>query len=459
MRRMVVLFFALLPVVALSTGVTVVQGTSTSTGYGESLCQHGHSVPRPVQSIGENGEYIGPRRADGAVPVEPARVPAQRRDLHDDAAEEPAAAAEPGRHRRHLGLPAAGDVLARHDDVRHASRRRSSPTRARRTATRTRGPSPNPKSPNYIGKHPGNAFMEVQFYSPGYVPQFDGFGCSATQYCATLTIDSLSDQPQHRRSAEQRLPHNHFLVGRSRSTGRTSPRAASRRRRRTRWRCRDDPNADGPQPRPDQGPADEPRRHDPGAHARHAGRVRVDITTSPPASGSMTASIANGFGQVLFQPNAKQCHVAAVRVPPDVLLRRAARQHVGGARQQPRRLGRDRPLRVLRRDRRHGSCTSPGRGDTTLDADDRSASTGTPRRWSRSPGCFARRRRLRRAVLPARLAGDVREPAPDRKLHETPMRFTVPTSDGKALEKVAFENDLPRIERGEPGNASRSATR
>jgi len=50
----------------------------------------------------------------------------------------------------------------------------------------------NPKEANYIGKHPGNAFMELQFYGPGYVPQFEGFGCTAKQYCAAMTIDSLS---------------------------------------------------------------------------------------------------------------------------------------------------------------------------------------------------------------------------------------------------------------------------
>ena len=29
----------------------------------------------------------------------------------------------------------------------------------------------NPNAPDYIGKHPGNAFMELQFYGPGYVPR------------------------------------------------------------------------------------------------------------------------------------------------------------------------------------------------------------------------------------------------------------------------------------------------
>ena len=67
----------------------------------------------------------------------------------------------------------------------------------------------DPSTPDYIGKHPGNAYMELQFYGPGYVPQFEGFGCTATQYCAAMTIDSLTQDQntghrEHRRL--RRLP-------------------------------------------------------------------------------------------------------------------------------------------------------------------------------------------------------------------------------------------------------------
>jgi hypothetical protein len=37
----------------------------------------------------------------------------------------------------------------------------------------------------------GSAFLEVQFYPPGYTPFIDGPSCTATQWCAALTIDSL----------------------------------------------------------------------------------------------------------------------------------------------------------------------------------------------------------------------------------------------------------------------------
>ena len=71
--------------------------------------------------------------------------------------------------------------------------------------------SANPNSPNYIGKHPGNAFMEVQWYSPGYVEQFNGFGCTAKQYCAALTIDSFS--ANQNTGQQQRRLHNFPLAG------------------------------------------------------------------------------------------------------------------------------------------------------------------------------------------------------------------------------------------------------
>ena len=38
----------------------------------------------------------------------------------------------------------------------------------------------------------GSAFMELQFYPPGYTPFIDNISCSTTKWCAALTIDSLS---------------------------------------------------------------------------------------------------------------------------------------------------------------------------------------------------------------------------------------------------------------------------
>jgi hypothetical protein len=40
----------------------------------------------------------------------------------------------------------------------------------------------------------GSAFMELQFYPPGYQPFQDGISCDSTHWCAALTIDSLESE-------------------------------------------------------------------------------------------------------------------------------------------------------------------------------------------------------------------------------------------------------------------------
>jgi hypothetical protein len=49
-----------------------------------------------------------------------------------------------------------------------------------------------PGGSNYMGRHPGTAFMELQFYPPGWSP-FESNVCDATRWCAAMTIDSLSE--------------------------------------------------------------------------------------------------------------------------------------------------------------------------------------------------------------------------------------------------------------------------
>jgi hypothetical protein len=45
------------------------------------------------------------------------------------------------------------------------------------------------------GIHPGTAFTELRFYPPGWVKQFHGRSCAARDWCAALTIGSLSGDP------------------------------------------------------------------------------------------------------------------------------------------------------------------------------------------------------------------------------------------------------------------------
>ena len=48
-------------------------------------------------------------------------------------------------------------------------------------------PDSDTNNPNVAG----SAFMELQFYAPGFQPFIDGVSCDPTKYCAALTIDSL----------------------------------------------------------------------------------------------------------------------------------------------------------------------------------------------------------------------------------------------------------------------------
>src|SRR5712672_2061363 len=47
--------------------------------------------------------------------------------------------------------------------------------------------NPDPKAKDYIGHHPGTAFLEVQFYPPGWASSAD-----ATRYAAAIAIFSFS---------------------------------------------------------------------------------------------------------------------------------------------------------------------------------------------------------------------------------------------------------------------------
>jgi hypothetical protein len=46
-----------------------------------------------------------------------------------------------------------------------------------------------------LASHPGTAFTELQFYPPGWVKQFNSQSCDPRDWCAALTIDSLSEDP------------------------------------------------------------------------------------------------------------------------------------------------------------------------------------------------------------------------------------------------------------------------
>jgi len=49
----------------------------------------------------------------------------------------------------------------------------------------------DPNQADYIGHHPGTAFLELQFYPPGWAPFLNAISCDATQWCAAMAIFSF----------------------------------------------------------------------------------------------------------------------------------------------------------------------------------------------------------------------------------------------------------------------------
>ena len=50
----------------------------------------------------------------------------------------------------------------------------------------------DPTKADYIGRHPGTAFLELQFYPPGWVPFQNAISCDATKWCAAMAIFSFN---------------------------------------------------------------------------------------------------------------------------------------------------------------------------------------------------------------------------------------------------------------------------
>ena len=176
----------------------------------------------------------------------------------------------------------------------------------------------NPAAPDYIGKHPGTAFMELQFYGPGYVPQFEGFGCAATVYCAAMTIDSRTlDQ----NTGTLNTPAcNHYILGGQEpinwayitksgvSQAPANPLFTG---------TFSNPNLSAVNPNLSKdllmNPGDRIQVH---LHDSPAGLEAdlTDLTTGQ--GGSMTASVANGFGHILFTPGSSTCQEAPYAFHP-----------------------------------------------------------------------------------------------------------------------------------------------
>jgi hypothetical protein len=323
------------------------------------------------------------------------------------------------------------------------------------TDANARYTSPNAKAPNYIGRHPGNAFLELQFYEPGYVPQFEGYGCTATKWCANMTIDSLlRDQNTGRYNTDAcndyplagPEPINWAYVTKSgKSQGPANPLQNGTAQ------------VLNPDPKKDllMGSGDTLIVH---MHDTNAG-FRVDINDrTTGAHGSMTASIANGFGQIRYTPNAKTCSMRPYAFHPEYSTA-ASRGNTWSVHTYniaySDEIGHFELCGAIAAD---GSCAKPIDDSQKPDPDDVPCLPGKDSPVIHITSCNGTDIDFDGLSYQPRWPGTIKDPAVDQRLHPTPVMFTSPTSRGRSYESAAFEADLPRIEATDSGGICDRAT-
>lgn len=151
-----------------------------------------------------------------------------------------------------------------------------------------------------LAQHPGTAFLELQFYPPGWAPLPAGDSCDATKWCAAMVIWSLSEDPIHgndlnvacQQSITGGLEYGNLaFVTRDGTTAGHGPAGP----------LKSNDATFTPNPAKDlfMASGDQIRTRIMDTPAGLS--VALDDLTSG-QSGSMTASVANGFAQMRFAP-------------------------------------------------------------------------------------------------------------------------------------------------------------
>jgi hypothetical protein len=309
----------------------------------------------------------------------------------------------------------------------------------------------NPAARDYIGKHPGNAFMELQFYGPGYVPQFEGFGCTAHQYCAAMTIDSRT--LNQNTGAENTSACDNYILGGPEpinwayitrsgvSQAPADPLFTG---------TFDSPNFSAVNPDFNRdlmmSPGDRITIH---MYDTPAG-FRADLfDRTTHQHGSMTASTANGFAQVLYTPDASTCQSRPYAFHPEYSTANPRGNtwsaHTYNVAYSDE-IGHFEHCLTLDA---NFNCAVAGSDDPTLDADDGNnfCVPGKDAWVVHINGCFSSDGDFDGPSYQNVWPGTNPDPKVDQQLHPEPLLFTSPTTNGgHNYPTIAFEADLPRIE-------------
>jgi hypothetical protein len=299
-------------------------------------------------------------------------------------------------------------------------------------------------SPDYIGRHPGTAFMELQFYPPSWVKWPPGVSCDPTKWCAALAIFQLNlNQNTNVSNNADCLntvgvePANFaFITRNGQPIGPPGPL---------------DLTFDSFDPSPAKvlmmQPGDQVRVD---IHDTNSGlEIVLDNLTSG-QSGSMKASVANGFAAVNYDPSAASCsetpHAFRAAYATSSEHTRVPWAAHGYNVSFSDEIGHFEYCSSV--DGQGGTCTQPG-SDPFDSALCFAPPFGSPVQATRVKvgGCLATDVDFDGVSYQPNWPGATGNAALEASLYPSPVRFTSPLFNGtQQFDRVAFEADLPRIE-------------
>jgi hypothetical protein len=307
----------------------------------------------------------------------------------------------------------------------------------------------NPSSSHYIGLGPGQAYEEMQFYPPGWAPWPAGIGCTARQWCAALNIDTFSENDNTGQfnntaclnSVGPEPVNFAFITKNGKSTAPANPGS---------------PQHFVPHPKRDflmnAGDSISVHLFDTPSGLRVTIR---DHTTH--THGSMTASKANGFGNVVFNPSATTCQITPYNFHPEFSTSTPQTRNVTAAHtynvafsdeighfEYCAKVGTDPNstcLKPLGADTNDGDTAGPdpqGDDDFCLPA-----STSLKVKIG---GCLDIDGDFDGVAYNFTWPGSISNPVADRLLHPTSFLFSSPTVRGRNFSSMSFESDISRNE-------------
>ena len=301
----------------------------------------------------------------------------------------------------------------------------------------------DPAAADYMGRHPGTAVMEMQFYPPGLNQRPFGVTCDPTKWCAALTIDSLSQNLNTGQlnnadclNKVTQEPVNLAMITRSGVAQAPSDPLNTDPRQITQG--------------PDTLIMNSGDQLSVDIHDTSAGVQIIIHDLTSGQTGSMTASIANGFAQVNFRPKDSHCSETPYAFHPMYSTSSEHTRVVWAAHS----------LNIAFSDEighfeycnaanaATGACTSPGVTDPAgLDLDDIGCFPPNSSSVFTVGGCQFTDIDFDGPEYANNWPGTDSNAGQDQKFHASPVVFSSPLANGTTnFQRVAFETDLPRIE-------------